>query len=76
MDLDARAESQLHQLTEALATMQAFLKGMQDQLPSELVKVRTVSFISISFAKNWLSSEGYKMQSTLQEATSREPLQC
>jgi hypothetical protein len=56
MDLDVRAEeSQLHQLTEVVATMQASLKGMQDQLAFELVKFSTVSFISKSFAKYWFS---------------------
>jgi hypothetical protein len=35
--LDARAEAQLHQLTEAVATMQISLKDTQDQLTPGLL---------------------------------------
>lgn len=43
-DLDARGEPKpLHQLTEAVATMQASTRSMQDQLASERVKVGKVN---------------------------------
>jgi hypothetical protein len=58
MKLDARSEPQVHHLSEAIATMQASLKNMQDQLASELVMVGTVIFISRSFTKNWLTTLG------------------
>jgi hypothetical protein len=57
MHLDARADPQLDQLTETVASMEASLKGMQDQLASELVSVGTVNFISRSFTQNWLTTE-------------------
>jgi hypothetical protein len=61
--LDARGgPQQLHQLTETVATMQALLQSMWDQLASELVKVGTVNFISRSFTKNWLKTEGRNAQ--------------
>ncbi len=57
-NLDARAEPQLHQLSKVLATMQVSLRKMQDQLASELVTVGTVTFISGSFTKNCLTTQG------------------
>jgi hypothetical protein len=57
MKLDARSGPQLHHLSEAMATMQASLKNMKDQLVSELVMVGTVNFISRSFTKNWLTTQ-------------------
>jgi hypothetical protein len=42
--------------------MQASLQIMRDQLASELVKVGTVNFISRSFTKNWLKTEGRNAQ--------------
>jgi hypothetical protein len=62
-DLDTRnGPQQLHQLTETVVTMQASLQSMRDQLASELVRVSTVNFISRSFTKNWLSTEGSKAE--------------
>jgi hypothetical protein len=58
MKLDARSEPQLHHLSEAMATMQASLKNMQDQLASKLAMVGTVNFVSRSFTKNWLTTLG------------------
>ena len=71
MNLDARAELQLHQLSEAMATMQVSLKKMQDQLASELVEVSRVSFISRSFTKNWLTTEGCNGKFVFYFASSR-----
>jgi hypothetical protein len=38
--------------------MQIYFKGIQDQLAAGLVEVSTVSFISRSFAKSWLTTKG------------------
>jgi hypothetical protein len=61
MNLNARAGPQLHLylLSEAMATMQASLKNMQDQLASELVDASRLGFISRPFTKDWLTTEGY-----------------
>jgi isopentenyl phosphate kinase len=62
-NLDARGGPQeLHQLTETVATMQASLQSMRDQLASELVKVGMANFISRSFTNNWLKTEGRNAQ--------------
>jgi hypothetical protein len=58
MNLDARTEPEVDQLSEAMATMQGTLRNMQDQLASELVSVGTVNFISRAFTRSWLTSQG------------------